>query len=229
MDALSEASGRPWWEVKQLLGGLVRSTGPEQEKAGGTLILPDRLGPLLPVHRRYLEGRGLDPDVMEQEHGFRGIGLALKLAWRVWIPIRLHGKTVSWTTRSVVPDAEVRYVNARTNQEAIKAKHLLYNEDLCGHAIIVVEGCMSAVKVGKGCVATMGVNVTDRQVARIASKPVRAICLDAQPQAQARARELCRRLAPFPGVTVNVVLESAKAPDDASEEELNELRRRFLA
>lgn len=191
-------------------------------------VPPAGLGDLLPVHRRYLEGRGYDPDDLAARWEIRGIGLAPRLRWRVYIPIHQGGKVVSWTTRSVSNEVPDKYRSAGAHEEEIPAKTLLYGEDHCRHAVVAVEGPLDAWKVGFGAAATFGLKISQAQVARLARYPVRVICLDSEPEAQRKARWLLRTLAVFPGRTHNVVLESGKDPGEASPEELAELRRRFL-
>jgi hypothetical protein len=54
------------------------------------------------------------------------------------------------------------------------------------------------------------------------------VCFDGEPEAQARARTLARTLSLYPGVTWNVKLESGEDPATADQEEIKELRKKFL-
>lgn len=226
--ALSEASGRPVGAVRALLGGLAPESAPEA--APGRLELPAGLGDLEPAHRRYLEKRGFDPDELIEQRGVRGIGeLGGALAWRLFLPVRDRaGRTVSWTTRAIgnVPHRD-RYRGAAREQSAVPRGECLGGEDLAGHAVAVCEGAFSSFRIGPGGVWTAGVGYSRAQILKIARYPVRVICFDNEPAAQRRATALARSLEAFAGETY-VVVVSAADPAEASQEEINEIRRRFL-
>lgn len=215
---LSLITRTPSSHWRQRLSGLwVR----DSQKPRGVLRIPKGVGPLLPPHREYLRGRGFDPETLSVLWGVRGIGLAARLPWRLWIPVIRDERTQSWTTRSLA-EYGTRYVSAAPDEEAVPHKELLGGEDHAERVCVVVEGPMDAFKVGPGAVWTFGSAVTNAQVYRISRYEKRVVCLDAD--AQARARELCSRLAVLPGTTVNVELD-AKDPGSASERELELLRR----
>lgn len=188
---------------------------------------PKGVGPLAPAHIAYLRKWGVGT-AQAALWGIEGIGLASKLPWRLFLPIFHLGRPASWTTRSLSKSAERRYISASPTEEAEPIKSLLYGEDMARNAVVVVEGPMDAVKVGPGAVALFGLNVTDSQVLKIAGFPVRAICMDNDEKAQAVGRQLAKQLAGFPGETAVVQLESGTDPGSADQEEIAELRQRFL-
>lgn len=225
-----------WKDIKQTLAILagIRSSQVEldsvvskrEEKPRGKLQLPKGICDLLPCHRRYLEGRGFDPDELVKLWGIRGIGLAAKLAWRIWIPFRHEGQIVSWTTRSLA-DSGTRYISAKPEQEIVSHKKILIGEEYVRHSCIVVEGPFDMFRIGPGACCTAGISYSQEQLSRMGKFPVRMVCFDRELEAQKRAREICRHLSVFPGETINVVLK-AKDPGSASKQEIKELRRRFL-
>ncbi len=182
-------------------------------------MLP-KTGPLLKAHRAYLRGRGFDPEQIEAVWGIGGIGVASRLAWRLFIPVHLGGEVVSWTTRAIGDDP-VRYVSARPEEEALPIHSLLYGEDYLRYAVVVCEGPTDAWRIGPGAVALMGVKYTQAQVVRIARYPRRIICFD--PDAQERSRALASELAPFPGETL-VVVPGAKDIAESSPDDIEEVR-----
>lgn len=231
-EAIQKISGAPWREILGLLGELAPVRPVERPR--GRLQLPPGLGPLLPCHATYLRDRGLDPERCERLWGVQGIGLAATLAWRIWIPAQRDGEILSWTTRAIgdVPHGQ-RHRSAGPAQERLPLKSLLLGEDYVRHTVVVCEGALDALALGPGAVATCGVGVTPAQLARIARYPRRALVLDAEPEAQRRAERLADDLTPYPGETLNVVLEAAKDPGDcllsaAGRRELRRLRRLFL-
>ena len=172
--------------------------------------------------REYLEGRGFDPD---QLGAIWEIGV---LAAGIYIPIHYHGVVVTHTLRQLRMPGTVRYVSCPADREAVSAKDLLYGEDLCRGAIVIVEGPTDAWAIGPGAVATMGLSFSRAQVLKMSKHPLRVVCFDAEEQAQKKARELVALLSAFPGETVKVQLETGKDPGECDKSEILEIRRRFL-
>lgn len=214
-------TGMSWKEAKELAPQTehVRL----EDQIVGKLELPKGIGDLQSAHVRYLKSRGFDPEQIEQLWRVQGIGIASKLSWRVFIPIHLKGKVVSWTTRCLT-DQEPRYVSASSSQESIPHKKLLYGEDAVANAISIHEGPFDAWAVGPGATATLGTSITTAQTLRMSKYPRRIVCFDNEPEAQARARKLCDSLAVFPGQTYNVTFDSKDAAT-ASKRELRSLRK----
>lgn len=225
--ALCEITGLAHGDIKRRLGDL-GSTGDDSRvvRPTGRYKEPVGVGPLLPVHRAYLEKRRFDPDEIAEVWGVRGIGLAPKLQFRLFLPVTVHNKQASWTTRAV-GNVELRYISADPADERVPLKHTLYGQDLARQSVIVVEGPTDAWRIGPGAVATYGLSHTPAQVAAIGRYSVRVICFDGEPTAQRRARKLADDLACVPGETYVVTL-SGKDPCDSPAAELAELRARFL-
>jgi DNA primase len=216
-------------EAFDLLGAPDRRRAAETNLRIGTLKIPQGVGPLLPAHRAYLKKRGLNPDLLASVWGFRGIGIAPRLQWRIWIPIcDLYGKVVSWTTRSIGDDPPTRYISATADEEELPHRSILFGAHLARHVIIVCEGALDAVTIGPGAVATCGVGFSKAQKAAMAEYPVRVVCFDAEDDAQKRARALCNDLSAFPGSTENVYFDSAKDANSADRAEVDELRKKYL-
>lgn len=193
----------------------------------GKLHYPNGWVPyLLPPHKEYLQGRGFNPKMLHKTWGIGSIGLASRLAWRIFIPVFFQGHVVSWTTRSL-SNKGVRYSNAKPEEEILPIKTLLMGQDLCRHAIIVCEGPFDAMAIGPGAVCTFGIQYTQSQLFKVSKYPIRIICYDSDHKAQEKARQFCDNLGVFPGKTVNVVL-SGKDPAASPKKEIQELRKRFL-
>lgn len=229
LTALKTITGRQTGELVKVLSGLDRFKVKAEAKPKGKLTFPEGLRPdsgLLASHVNYLRARGFDALHLHDFWGVRSIGLAAKLSWRLFIPVDLEGRIVSWTTRSV-SSSGVRYVSAPAECEAVPVKHLLYGEDHVRHGVVVCEGPADVWRIGPGAVATMGVSWTREQLLRLSRYPVRAVVFDSEPLAQGRAAQLCQALEPFPGRTVRVELDAAD-PGSASTKEVRKLRREFL-
>lgn len=225
---LMELTGQSFHSLKELLSDLDRRRrGSDEEILKRRLILPEGIGPLHECQKKYLRGRGFDPEHLSKFWGVMGIGIAARLAWRILIPIHWRGQIVSWTTRAI-SDSGARYISASPAEERLSAKSLLFAADHARHAILICEGPLDVFKIGPGAVCTFGTSWTKAQVNQMARYPVRTICLDAEPAAQRRARELCRILNAFPGRTENVVLDTGKDPGNASKQEISSLRKILL-
>lgn len=214
---------QPWNVSKKLFNDLI----PEHDrptKQAGKLVLPAELGPLLKCHKDYLRERGYKIKELERLWKIQGIGRALHLKWRIFIPIYHGGRVVSWTTRSISDKVEARYISASPDQEAVRHKTILYGEDYVRHSIIVHEGPLDVWRTGPGAVATLGTGFVRSQVAAIAKYHRRIICFDNEPKAMRRAEELADLLEGYPGETYVVQLDS-KDPGTASDREVQKLRR----
>lgn len=228
-ETLASIAGKPIGEIARLLGRPDGQTVRRAPEAAGRLVMPYGVRELQPAHRNYLIGRGIQSLPAERLWGLMGLGFdGGDLRWRVFIPIHYKGEIVSWTTRSIRPDDRMRYISASAQQESKPHKHLLYGHDYVRHAAIICEGPFDVMRIGPGAVCTFGQAYSQQQMAKMAKIPVRVICFDGERDAQVRARQLAIQLEPLPGKTYVVVLESGKDAGEASMEEIQQLRNRFL-
>lgn len=196
----------------------------ERIKRQGRLELPKRVLPMTKAHRNYLEDRRFNPVRIEKLWNIQGIGVASKLAWRLFIPITMNGETVSWTTRTISDSRLPRYISASLDQESVPHKTLLYGEEFTRRAVVVCEGPMDVWRIGPGAVCTFGVELTSEQIERISRYPVRYFCFDNEPAAQRMARRYVDELSVFDGRTSNIVLD-AKDPGEAPRKEIMAVRK----
>ena len=222
-EVLAAVLNVPFAEARRLAGG----RHVPRERPPGRLRPPRGVGPLLPAHRRYLRGRGLRPAQVAALWGVGGIGVAARLAWRLYIPVVAGGEVVSWTTRAIGNVAR-RYVAAPAADEARPHKELLYGADYCRGAAVAVEGPLDAWAGGPGFVATFGTGYSRAQALALAQFPVRAVCFDAEPEAQERQAELVSELMGMPGLTYSLHLETGKDAGEADPAEIAEIRREVL-
>lgn len=216
--------------IKRDLRGLIGELRNEAyfERSGqerGILRLPDGLEKLSGPHKRYLKRRGLNYREVEKLWHIQGIAEnGLHLSWRIFIPVESNGKVISWTTRALGKDVEPRYRACPVAHEAQPVKSVLFGEDYAGSSIIIHEGAFDVFTVGPGAVATMGTGYSRMQLLRMSAYPRRFVCFDNEPQAQLRARKLCRELESFPGQTENIEVD-AKDMNEASEKEIRLIRK----
>ena len=110
------------------------------------------------------------------------------------------------------------------SEKSMDEKSLLYGGQHVRDSVIVCEGPFDAINVGKGAVATLGINVTTAQVNRLADYYKRVIVFDNEPNAQRRARALADQLSIYPGETFIVNID-AKDPAEAKPSEIAALRK----
>jgi hypothetical protein len=233
--ALCLLAGIGYEEAKALVGGS-KDLAPDKRLAEARrhkLVKPDtspvmRVRPFRTPATRYLEDRGFSMDYLSRVWSIDSVVLLGPLGGRIYIPIFKDGVEVSWTARAADSVTQPRYRNCPAEHEAYPAKSLLYGEWHCRGACVIVEGPTDAWRIGPGAVATMGVSYGRAQLLRMTQFPVRAVCFDREPGAQKRARELCALLSAFPGETHLITLETGNDPGDCDEQEVAEIRRRFL-
>lgn len=187
---------------------------------------PTGIGPLQPAHKKYLKSRGFDPKQIEKLWNVQGIGIASRLQWRLFVPIMLDGRQVSWTTRAI-GNRTPKYKNAPSDQESVSIKDTLYGIDLVRTTIIVCEGPTDVWRIGPGAVATFGVNVTPSQIDIIRRFPIRVLCFDSDVNKNRSVRSLAEALGMFNGETYQVELD-AEDPASASTKEIRQLRKAFV-
>lgn len=222
---IKSLTGAPSDQIIALLKGARPSVSDTIPR--GILTIPKSVGDLTKAHKAYLRRRGFDPAQLIDEWDIQGISISKKLGWRIFIPVTLRGKVVSWTTRSISDKSELRYISAKPEEESVALKSLLYGQDKAKNSIVVVEGPFDVWRIGPGAVCTFGISYSKSQLMRIASYPMRTIIFDKDKSGRRAARRLCRELAEFEGVTNNVELDS-KDPGSACDGEIAEIRRRFL-
>jgi len=227
VETLMEITGYSHTKCKRILKD-IKPAKIKKKKPKGRLIIPKGVGPLLTVHKQYIESRGFFWEEIRKLWDVRGIGIANRLSWRIFIPIFYHRKMVSWTTRSISNSSKVtRYISASTKEESIPHKSLLYGEDFAQQYIIITEGPFDVWRIGPGAVATLGTGYSAEQIIRMTRYPKRVICFDTEKEAQKRAKKLWDDLSVFPGETYNIQLD-AKDPASAKAKEIKQLRIHFL-
>lgn len=219
-----EAMGLGREKARDLARALTPGAADKRERTRISLQEPAGRGPLLPAHKAYLEGRGFDPEVVENIWKVEGIGISRRLGWRLYIPINHRNVRVSWTTRAIGDRVEQRYISASAEEEAVNHKELVYGLDYCNHSVVICEGPIDAWKIGPGAGALFGTAFSIAQVRKLVKVPMRYVCFDSSKEAQKKASDLAAQLSIFPGITENIVLD-AKDPGEASPKEIRLLRK----
>ena len=242
-ETLAEITGLPFRTIRERMGEFGGFGGvdtlrpgdrPSEPRITRKTAIPAGAGPLLTPHRRYLRARGLNPGRVAGLWGVGGIGIAPRLSWHLFVPVRVGHEVVSWTTRSIGSGGR-RFTSAKPEESKLPIHDLIYGAENARQTIVIFEGPGDVWTFGPGGGAVLGVGVRDAQVYELSRFPVRAVCFNVEPDAQRRARRLCSVLRVLPGDTFNVVLEHGKDLNEAwlsgpaGRREVRELRRRFMS
>ncbi len=206
-------SDREAYSIVKQYGGLIPyiSKEPLVKIRKKAYRLPTNVGPLLKHHKKYLESRNFDPNLLERDYNLLSTGPISRLDGfdyknRIVIPFFWEGQEVSFDTRipSHRASHEERYKACPKERELIPHKDILYGKqnEWKEHGICV-EGPTDVWRFGKASFATSGIKYTPEQVRIIAKIFKRvAVCFDGQEaQALIQANKLVGELK-FRGVDV---------------------------
>ncbi len=176
--------------------------------------------------RRYLAGRGFDPDFLRRKYRLTGGGIAGDWKYRIIIPLIIGGRVVSFTARDITGEAKLRYRTLPIEDSVVDPKTALYNEDnVRGKWVVVVEGPFDVLRMGDGFVCSFGTSMTQAQIKRLSRYARVTFMFDPEAEAQARALKYARELSAIGGVEVDVVdTELGTDPGDLTAAERDELR-----
>jgi hypothetical protein len=125
--------------------------------------LPSGLAQLQTNHRKYLRGRGFDPDEIERQWGVLGSGPISLLdkidyRFRLIIPFIWDGVMVSFDSRDITEKHTSKYMACPKNRELIPHKSILYGkQDEWTETGICVEGPTDVWRFGVHSFATSGI------------------------------------------------------------------------
>lgn len=196
------------------------------------ISLPGGAGPMTPVHRDYLSGRGFDPEELEREWGLLGTcgpvsPREANWAWRVVAPVcNASGRPIAFQGRAVGSAATPKYKTTPNEDWLEDPRGVLYGIDLCdGPGILVVEGVTGVWRLGPGTVATLGIDWKIPQANSIKRFKRVFICFDdGEVEAQRRAKGLAEHLSLF-GCEVEILTGFDTDPGDFSPQLASDIRR----
>jgi len=232
MLVLSKLLRKSQREIKELLGNLpikqIIRRRRQRVLSGDTksIDLPSDSHLLQEKHLTYLRDRNFDPVQLVADYGISGTGSLGDCKHRIVIPIIRQGRRISYTARDITGKSKARYKNCPAEKESFPAKSWLYDLDRCVDAerVLVVEGPTDAWRIGKGCVATMGIKWTWAQAELLSRFQTVFILFDPEDQAQEQAAKLVDTLK-MQFVETEIVPCPAEDPGSMTELEVKKLRR----
>jgi hypothetical protein len=181
--------------------GVNRTTLKRKKTDKKEFVFPSGVTELWKPHRKYLVKRGFDPDKIEKLWNVKGTGPVSKLdlidyRFRIIIPFKWNGETVSFDSRDVTEKQKNKYQACPKEREVIEHKKILYgNQEYWESTGIGVEGPTDVWRLGAATCATSGIKFTPAQVKVIAQTFKRfAVMFDDEPQAQIQAKKLVAEL-----------------------------------
>ena len=160
------------------------------------VIFPAGTTDLDNTHYNYLRGRGFNPHKIEHLYKLKAGGVFGSHKFRIIAPIFYNRQLVSYIGRSTNENSSLRYKTCKKGDEVVFHKHILYNLDRANTEFaVVVEGITDVWRLGRGAVATFGINFHQQQVALLAERFTKIFVLfDAHDEAQEQAEKLAYSL-----------------------------------
>jgi len=142
---------------------------------------------------QFLDKRGLPPKETCKKWNFYWGGNLTPYKFRIIIPVFLHGKLVSFTSRTIFENIP-KYKNLSKERGLLPLKSTLFNLDSVKERgnILICEGPFDVIKLGNGAVCTFGIQWSKEQVNLLKEKKLKKafILFDNEPEAQKKAEKL---------------------------------------
>ena len=193
------------------------------------VFLPDNYGELLSKHKKYLKSRRFDPKELQREWNIVGSNDS-RYSESILIPIYFKNRLVSYHSRSILPDVEIKAKACRREDEAIRHKDILYGFDkVSGNSVIVTEGPFDTWRLGAGAVCTFGIKYTESQVSLLSCFKNIFIMFDSgedELAAKEQAEKLADNLSIFNNVWI--VSDLRSDPADLSQRKANKIKHELF-
>lgn len=189
--------------IRKYSNGVNTYTPTQRKSASGVTSITLPGSPIGEPHRKYLRGRGFDPEELEFYHGILGTDMVgdwqgIDFRYRIIIPVYdCFRNLCTFQGRDYTGKQELRYKCCPVEKAVVHHKHLLYGAELAQNRdrIVVVEGVFDQWRMGPGAVATFGTSLTREQVSLLTQWPEVIFLFDPEPEAQQHARDYARDIA----------------------------------
>lgn len=189
--------------IRKYSNGVNTYTPTQRKSTLGVTSITLPGSPIGEPHRKYLRGRGFDPEELEFYHGILGTDMVgdwqgIDFRYRIIIPVYdCFGNLCTFQGRDYTGKQELRYKCCPVEKAVVHHKHLLYGAELAQNRdrIVVVEGVFDQWRMGPGSVATFGTRLTREQVSLLTQWPEVIFLFDPEPEAQQHARDYARDIA----------------------------------
>lgn len=121
--------------------------------------------------RKYIAGRGFNPEYLWQKYDLRNTAMHSHYGYRVVIPLKYNNRIISYTARDYTGLQDPKVKACKLDLEIIPHKDMLFGIDYAKYKnVVVLEGEWDQMRVSDGSVATYGTEVTLPQLILLASK-----------------------------------------------------------
>jgi DNA primase len=218
------------YQVKDIIAEYTTYTQEKKKKKKhvSKLKFPPETCPMQKQHKKYLESRGFDVDELEREWNLMGTGIVGNYSHRILAPILYRNKIVSYQTRDITGQANLRYKACVEENEVIHHRHIVYGIDKVRDGVgIIVEGMPDTWRIGPGAVALFGTSYTTQQINFLINHLQRAhILFDfGEKEAQAKAQKLANALCSFMEVEILEIPGKIGDPGQLEKKEVEYLRK----
>lgn len=179
--------------------------------------------------KKYLAGRGFDPEYVASRYGLRWGGLFGPWRYRIIAPIYQDGQLVSYQGRTISKVEEMRYKFLPVEESVVDPKKCLWGLDECKKRhVLVTEGIYDAMKLGDDAVAVMGISTTEVQARKLSRFDTVYFLYDPEPDAQRRAKKFASQVASL-GHSTCMIIDTEEMHDlgDTPLEGIRALRARI--
>lgn len=224
---LMKSTNLPYPEISKIVKEFSEDTFLQEEEVirpESTLIPKEATKELPQLHLDYLRGRNFDPIQIQKDYRIMACNTIGYFSYRIIIPIFLDGKIICFTGRDVTGRQEDKYKNCPNSMAQMEMKSCIYNIDTVKDRMIICEGPTDVWRIGKGSVATMGVEYTTTQLALLAQKEAKEIFILYDSDAITKAEKLAAAVSTFCPKVEILELENGD-PGDMNQEDVIELRK----
>lgn len=116
------------------------------------------------LHTKYLEERNFDIKKIIKKYKIMFGHVVGEFKHRIIIPFFFNHEIVTFTSRSIFKEAELKYKHLAKHKSVLDAKKTLYNIDTIRDKAIIVEGPLDVWRIGDGAIALSGTNFTTDQL-----------------------------------------------------------------
>lgn len=230
-----------WEESSKIYKTLSLGAGylpPFESSASSTLtsksvILPPESKKEFPKsHIKYLKNRGFDnPKKIIKKYKLLSTNTVGEYKFRIIIPIYINRKLVSFTSRDITNQQELRYKHATIHESIIDLKECIYNYDTltAGCDAIIVEGPIDVWKMGDNTISILGLVHTRNQIILIKRKKIRNlfILFDKGNKEKRAAKRLGSIFAPLVKRVEVITLNKASDPGELKMEEAQLIKKQL--
>jgi len=175
------------------------------------------------LHLEWLKKRKYNPAEVIKRYDLYAVYQTGKYKYRIVAPIYFRGQLVSFVARDVTEEAEHPYLNCPNEDSVIPVKRCLYNIDSVRKTALVVEGITDVWRIGRGTVATFGIEFTKAQVNMLSGLDKVFVMFDAETQAIKQARKFAA-MATSVVKSVEIIEMESGDPDSLRENFVRNLR-----